>query len=142
MITPADLLAPAGPIEAALFPGEGDGIDGTDLYERLDAYITRAQTVTSGIAFPDPDPAVKAYSLYLAFDAAYMVSVARPSADNSLVPVLGSESYSKDQRDALKAKADLYFAEYRDLLVLVPPASGTIVPVGIPTRSTPTLFDY
>ena len=139
-ITPADLLAPAGPVEDELFPGEGDGADPSALYTRLLSYVTQAVAKTSGIAFPDEDAAVEAWALHLTFKAAYMVAVARPATENSMVPVLGSETYTKDQRDALRAKADEYESVYAGLLAAIP-AEGE-QPVGVPTRTVSLEFDY
>jgi hypothetical protein len=135
-----DLVAPDGPIEPPLFPGEGDGTSPSPLFIRLSSYLAQAEAKASGIAFPDPDEAISAWALYLSFHAAYMVAVARPATENSMVPVLGSDSYQKDQRDALLAAANEYKAIFNQLLVAVPDA--TVQPIGAPTRSTPLEFEY
>jgi len=141
-ITPADLLSPVGPIEPELFEGEdveGDNPPNTILEDRLQEYIDQAEAKNTPIGFSDQDAADKAWALHLAFSAAYMVAVARPSIDNAQVAVIGSQSYSKDQRDALLDKANEYFDEYRALLAAVP---TTAAPVGIPSRTTSLDFDY
>lgn len=138
-VVPADLLSPAGPVEEALFPSEGDGAPGTDLYERLQRYIARAGVIASGIAFPDPDPAVTAYALYLTFQAAYMGAISRPAMENAQVPILGSTQFDKDQRDALKELYLEYQAEYNTLVSAVPTVQ---IQRGVPTRSTPNVFEW
>ena len=138
-ITPADLLAPTGPVETLLFPGEVVGDDMTTLEDRLQSYITQAETKNAAIGFADPDAADKAWALYLTFQAAYLIACARPSTENAQVEILGSQSYSKDQRDALLSRAQEYRDEYTDLLNAVP---STSTPVGIPSRSTPIVYDW
>lgn len=139
-ITPADLLAPKGPVEVTLFPGESIGGSPTALESRLQEYIDQAEDKISGIAFPLPDSAVRAWSLHLTFDAAYVLAISRASMENMMTPVLGSETFSKDQRDGIKAKADLYASAYNDLLLTVP--SDTITPRGMNTYQTRNVYEY
>jgi len=141
-ITNADMLAPTGPVEVTLFPGEdisGAAPPATILEERLDVYIAQAVAKNAAIAFDDMDAANLAWALHLAFQAAYIVAVARPASENSQIPVLGSEGYAKDQRDALLAKANEYFDDYNMLLMTVPTTSA---PSGVPTRSTPLEYEW
>jgi hypothetical protein len=141
-ITADDLIAPNGPIEVTLFPGEdveGEIGGSTILKDRLNIYIAQASAKNAGISFPDEDAADTAWALHLAFEAAYMVAVARPSTDNAQVAVLGSETYSKDQRDALLIKANEYLDEYLALLAEVPTTSAQ---KGVPTRSTTNEFAW
>ena len=141
-ITADDLIAPNGPVEVTLFPGEnteGDSPPATILEDRLTIYITQASVKNVSIAFEDGDAADTLWALHLTFKAAHMVAVARPSMENAQVPILGSESYAKDQRDALLTKADEYEAEYNTLLAAVP---TTEVQKGVPTRSTSNEFDW
>ena len=141
-VTPDDLLAPSGPVEAELFPDEGDGLVGTDLYERLESYIAQAVTkiTDSGVVLADPDPATTAWALHLTFQAAYIGFLARPASDNTYVSVLGAESHAKDQRDALKALADLYAQEYEGIIIEVPVENAT--PRGVPSRTVPLEFEW
>jgi hypothetical protein len=139
-----DLLAPEGPVEKALFPGE-DVIKApatiTVLEERLNTYIARAEDKVAEYAFNDEDEAVKNYALYLTFDAAYTLAVSRPASENSLVAVIGSESYSKDQRDALRTKSLEYLAAYNNLVEVVTSVSPEL-PRGVPTRQTTNSYEY
>lgn len=138
-VTPADLLAPAGPVEETLFPGEGDGDAATPLYTRLAAYIGQAEAKIVGVAFPDPDPATKAWALHLTFEAAYRVAVSRPATENSMVAVIGSHGYAKDQRDALKAEARKWKEEFFNLYASVP---TTPVPLGPGSRQTRIIYEW
>lgn len=142
-VTTADLLSPAGPVEVTLFPGEDtedvDNPGSTLLETRLAAYISRAEVKTAGIAFTDPDPAVEAWALHLTFSAAYTLAVSRPSSEDTKVKILGSQGFSKDQRDALQRKADSYLREYDALVAAVPTTAN---PSGIPTRSTGNVFEW
>lgn len=141
-ITADDLLAPNGPVEPTLFQGEdieGDVPGSTILKDRLEVYIAQASAKNAPIAFTDPDEADKLYALYLTFHAAWIVSIARPSMENAQVPVLGSESYAKDQRDALHEKALYYLDEYRGVLAEVPTTTSQIGP---PSRSTALNFEW
>lgn len=138
-VTPPDLLAPAGPVEEQLFPGEGDGTAGTDLNARLTEYISQAEAKAAGIAFPEPDLAVESWALHLTFKAAYMVAVSRPANENTMVEVLGSKGFAKDQRDALLEKAKEYKQDYQNLAAAVP---STAQPVGLRTRTTKNEYEY
>ncbi|MGW8180030.1 MAG: hypothetical protein ACWGQW_14905, partial [bacterium] len=111
----------------------------TILKDRLEVYITQASAKNSGISFDDPDEADTKYALYLAFHAAWLVAVARPSMENAQVPVLGSETYSKDQRDALYLMWNEYLDEYNVLLAQVP---TTEVAKGLSTHSTDVEYDW
>jgi hypothetical protein len=140
VITPADLLAPKGPVEVTLFPGESVGSAPTVLDTRLQEYIDQADTKTIGIAFPQPDDAIRAWALYLTFDAAYVLAISRASMENTMVPVLGSESFSKDQRDGLKAKASSYLTTYQELFAAVP--SEVAVSKGYTSGQTRIVYEY
>lgn len=141
-VTPADLLAPAGPVEDTLFRDEGDGSAGTELNVRLSSYISTSVAKVAGVAFPDQDTedaAVTAWSLYLAFKAAYMVAVANPATENAQVEIIGSKGYAKDQRDALREAAEEFYRDYELILAAIPTDAQ---PYGVPTRSTTNKFEY
>lgn len=138
-VAPADLLAPAGPVEEELFPGEGNGTAGTELYGRLSEYITRAQEKAAGIAFPDPDAAVESWALHLTFEAAYLLSVARPANENTMVEVLGSQGFARDQRDALRSMADYYARSYHGYVAEVPTEAQ---PLGAQTRQITNSYEW
>ena len=103
---PADLLAPKGPLEPELFRDEGDGSGGTELNTRLAEYIVQAIAKTSVTS------AQRAWALYLAFNAAYIIAISNPADVNFQVDILGSEGYDTDQREALQSKALEYLADY------------------------------
>jgi hypothetical protein len=129
VINVVDLLSPAGPVERTLFPGEGDGSDGTKLEVRLQSYIDQSYDKVADIAFAEPH------------EAAYTLAISRPANENDMVPVLGSRGYQKDQRDALRAKANQYKAEYDSLESNAITASQP-VNSGPQSRETPTNFAW
>lgn len=141
-ITADDLLSPNGPVEPGLFPGEdieGDVPGSTILKDRLGVYIAQASAKNSGISFPDADAADTAWALHLTFHAAWILSIARPSTENAQVPVLGSETYAKDQRDALYEQAEYYLGEYNELLAQVP---TTEAQKGLASHTTAVEYDW
>ena len=141
-ITNTDVLAPVGPVEKSMFPGEdveGTNPPATVLEDRIDEYITQAGAKNGSLGFADQDAADLAWTLHLTFMAAWRLAVARPSTDDSKVQVLGSESFQKDQRQSLRDMADDYLEEYNVLLNAIP---STAAPVGVPSHSTTNTFDY
>ncbi len=140
MITPADLLAPKGPVEVGLFPGESNGTSPTPLETRLQEYIDQAEAKITGIDFPLPDEAARTWALYLSFNAAYIGAISRAATDNMQTPVLGSEMFAKDQRDGLKATADYYSNMYSALLLTVP--SSTANQKGVNSYQTRNCYEY
>lgn len=142
----ADLLAPVGPVEVTIFPGEStrSGDTATALEVRLQTYIDKAKAKVAELTFPQPDPAledklVRAWALYLTFMAAYRIANSRPATENAQVAVLGSTTYTKDQRDALLAEANEYKLEYESTVVDIP---TDVVPRTPQTRSTTLTFEY
>jgi hypothetical protein len=123
VITPADLLAPIGPVEVTLFPGEyseSSGATATKLESRLQTYIDQAYAKIDGIAFPLPDTAARAWALHLTFAAAYVLACSRPANENMMVAVLGSKGFAKDQRDALLVLSEQYAGEFAVLEAEIP----------------------
>lgn len=140
-IAPGELLAPVGPIELDLFPGEDED---DALLVRLSNYIGQAEIKVTPYALEegqDKDNLVRTWSLYLAFRAAYTLSLARPAEDQADVEVLGRTQYDRDQRDGLKLLADEYFAEFQ-VLVAQSVTSSSTVSTGIPSHQTPNRYDY
>jgi hypothetical protein len=135
MIAPVDLLAPAGPVEATLFRDESM----TVVITRLQTYINRAYAKIEGKAFPLPDEAATLWALYLAFDAAYILSCALPGNENSMVQILGSEGFHKDQRDGLKNKRDEYQMAYEVLEHSLPQIGTISAPQ---TRQTSLRYEF
>ena len=131
---PDDLLAPNGPVEPELFPGEGDGTAATTLFTRLARYIERAAAKTEVAA------AQRAYALYLTFHAAYIGAIARPSDIDLQVDILGREGFDEDQREGLLDLANGYLAEYESL-VTSETGEGA-APRGISTHSIKIVYDY
>lgn len=141
-VIPADLLAPAGPVEETLFLGEGGDAPGSELETRLTTYIAQATEEVAGIAFPLPeqaDEAIAAWALYLTFNAAYLLACSRPSNENTMVPVLGQQGFSKDQRDALAKRAQSYLAQFNSLVTAANIMSGQ---VGTTSRQTAVIYEY
>lgn len=133
MLTPSDLLSPSGPVELPLFPGEGDGTDGTALHTRLSSYITQAE------AKSDSRVAQRAWALHLTFKAAYILAIARPADENTQVEILGSEGRDKDQRDGLLKQAEAYKKEFEDIVANTDGRSTPSHPI---SREVKTKYDY
>ena len=133
-----DLLAPQGPVEVTLFPGEG--APSTALNDRLQTYIDRAVAKVGETGVSDPDPAVLAWSLHLTFTAAYIIASARPANENSMVAVLGSQGFAKDQRDTLKDLASEYAHKYEEAVsaALLPQPQ----PRGFQSREISNSFEW
>jgi hypothetical protein len=123
-IIPADLLAPAGPVEETLFRDETL----SDIEKRLQAYIDQAYEKINGIAFPRPDEAARLWALYLTFDAAYILACAKPGNENTMVQILGSEGYHKDQRDGIRDKRNEYRAAFIDMENALPAVTSQLGP--------------
>ena len=132
-----DLLEPEGPLEYVYFGiDEADGAAVLALEDKLERYIARG--VAKVAAYPstlaEPDVAVRAYALHLAFSALYLQRVSNPAS--SSMDDVGSASYAADQRKAFKEQADRYLQEYEALAPPVP--TGTVVlgsdSVAVPTR--------
>jgi hypothetical protein len=141
VIIPADLLAPEGPVEVTMFPDEGTGLDGGKLNIRLDSYIDQGQAKVMDIALAEPELGVRAWALFLAFDAAYILACSRPNMENTMVEILGSKSYAKDQRDGLKALRDRYLEDYNVVLNTVVDVVNAI-PRGYMTRAITNVYEY
>lgn len=142
--TVADLMAPTGPVEKTLFPGEAtlsvSNPEVTNLELRLEVYIQRAYSKIAGIGILQPDEAARAWALYLTFDAAYVLAVSRPAGENSQVPVIGSHTYGKDQRDGIFNRAQEYLSEYESYINAAP-AEG-LIDIGTRSRAVTNKFEW
>jgi hypothetical protein len=140
-VQPDALIAPNGPVELSLFPGEAP--DGA-LLERMAVYVGKAEDKTSAYTFATPEreeAAVAAWALYLAFNAAYTLSLARPAEQDAGFEVLGRVLYEDDQRQGLKDLADKYFEEW--LAVIAGADDGSqVLGTGVSTHTTPLTYDY
>ena len=139
-----DLIAPDGPIEPELFPGESEE-DNKKLLTRLTAYVNQAQAKVTALAITfDPtskeDDAVESWALYLAFNAAHTLTLARPAEDDHGTEVLGKTIFEKDQRLALKDLAEDYRADYfsavEDTGLTIAASSG------VPSYQSANVFDW
>lgn len=141
-VDPGSLIAPFGPVEPDMFPGEGEG-DNTALHTRLTNYIQKAEAKVSALGITDEtqvDEAVEAWALYLAFRAAYTLTLARPAEDDAQTDVLGRTRFDKDQRDGMKQLADSYFNQYQLLTMTVD--SKSAASKGVPSYQTKNNFDW
>lgn len=139
-ISAEDLLAPAGPVEPALFPGEGQK-DNKVLLARLTSYVNQAYDQISGFTF-DPttkeDDAARAYALYLAFEGAHTLALARPAEEDFQVELMGKVLFSKDQRQGLKELADKFLGDY---FSFVEDTGGTTAAAtGVPSHQVTNVF--
>lgn len=142
-VTPENLIAPAGPLEKALFPGEHEEGDDTFL-ERVTAYVSQATTKAGAYDFAttaEEDAAIEAWALHLAFRAAYTLSLTRPAEEDSRIEVLGRVIYADDQRRGLKELQDYYFSAWLDAIVNADDGSRTLS-TGTPSHSTPVTFEF
>lgn len=140
-ISPEDLIVPEGPVEPDLFPGEHSEPD-SRLIVRLNGYITQAEVKAATYTFAPAaeDVAVRAYSLYLTFRAAYTLSLTRPAEDDMQTSVLGRTVFTEDQRKGLKEEADKYLNEF-DLLASAAGATSA-ASSGLPSYQTRQTFDW
>ena len=114
-VLPEDLLAPEGPVEPSLFPGEHEE-GAAALEQRLTAYINKAEAKVASYTFAnqaDEDEAVAAWSLYLTFRAAYTLALSRPAEDDSRMEVVGRTLFEADQRQGLRDMYEMYLSEYQ-----------------------------
>jgi len=114
VITPADLRSPVGPLEDGFLPDT----PGDPLVVRLQTYITEGENKVSSHpgTVADPEEAVKAWALYRAFDATFMIKSHSPASAS--MQDLGSQAFNKEQILAFREKAMEYLAMF---LELVPP---------------------
>lgn len=142
-VTPSNLLAPEGPVEPELFPGESEH-DNTALITRLSGYIAQGVTKVAGYTDiteeAEVDEAVRVWALYLAFRAAHTLSLTRPAEDHTEVAVLGRTVYDEDQRKGLKDLANEYLAEFQILVVSA--TSRSAASPGIPSHQTSNEYDW
>ena len=142
-ITPSNLLAPTGPVEPELFPGESEDEGSSALLNRLTSYVAQGVAKVSGITFETAtkqDIAVEAWALYLAFRAAYTLTLARPAREDFKVEVMGETEYQSDQRDALKILADDYFGDYQN--AIADTGADLAISSGIPSYQSTNQFDW
>lgn len=137
------LIAPDGPIEHDLFPGEVTDGNTQQLEVRVDAYITKAaaKAAEDGFTGSALDPATEVWALYLAFDAAYTLALSRPAEEDAQMALLGRNRYEVDQRDGIKRKALQYRDTYQAMLMSQSAAGGTIS-TGIPSHQTKVEYDW
>ena len=133
-VTPAQFLAPAGPITPLLFPGEGV----TELTARVQVYIDNAGARAEIIAAAgDParvDSMTIAFVLYTTFTDVYVRMSVEPSTVR--VEEKGNHSYLAEQIRNIRALAEKYWADFVALAELpVPKMVAGIVP---PTQSIST----
>lgn len=140
-ITPEELIAPEGPVEPDLFPGEHTEQD-SKLIVRLSGYITQAEVRIATYPFTpeQEDPAARVYALYLAFRAAYTLSLARPAEDDMQTSVLGRTLFTEDQRKGLKEEADRYLGEFDSLAAVAGATSAASS--GLPSFQSQNVFDW
>ena len=142
-VTPSNLLAPTGPVEPELFPGESEGEGSSALLNRLTSYVAQGVAKVSSLTFETTakeDIAVEAWALYLAFRAAYTLTLARPAREDFKVEVMGATEYQADQRDALKILADDYFGDYQN--AIADTGADLAISSGIPSYQSTNLFDW
>lgn len=136
-----DLLAPNGPVETELFPGE----DHDALTERLNAFISQAEAQAAQYTWANQaatDAGVTAYALYLSFRQAHTLALVRPAEEDSQAEMLGRVTYEEDQRDGIKDLADWYWKEWVNLSesTLTDPTSA--VSTGVPSHQTSLQYDW
>ena len=113
-VTPANLLAPAGPIDPKLFPGLGSN----EMTVLLQSYIDTASLQSAVVSAPATrvNGMVKAYALYLIFDAVYIRMSSEPLT--LAVTEKGSHSYNMEQVRNMRGLSERYMTEYQNLVML------------------------
>ena len=122
-ITGSDLIAPNGLIQATLFPDT----DRNALSTLMDAYVTRAYADDRVSTITDDtkqNKGAKLLASYFALTDVYLRMLGEPTQVNN-GPEKGSTTYTKDQRDGIKALADQCLA---DLAPLIPVAASADTP--------------
>lgn len=116
-VTPQDLLAPVGELEADLFPGEAEDQEtgSAKLVARLTAYI--ADAVAQGAT---TDAGVKAWAYHRAYKAVYIAMSANPIQASE--EGQGSSAYSVVQADRFKDLADEWLDRFNGEVSVVPPS--------------------
>jgi C4-type Zn-finger protein len=114
-LTGADLIAPKGEIELALFPGEDSAV----LQVRLQGYLDQAYTQLDALTFPDTtdlDQAASAYAYYRAYKAVHL----RMSASAATASIEGeaSRSFLASQIATFAELRDDYEQKWDDVLAL------------------------
>jgi len=139
-VAASDLLAPTGPVESALFPGESvDTIE-----QRLNSYISQSVAKAAGYSWgsvAEEDAGVTAWALYLTFRQAHTLSLMRPAENNFEIEVLGRTIFEEDQRTALKEISDMYLSEWGILSDAAGTGAGTIS-TGIPSHQSRNVYDW
>jgi len=140
-VSASDVLAPGGPIEKTLFPGEGDGTSGSDLHNRVVETITKASVKASADGITTQvDDAVLHWTLHTLYKAAFILAVSRPAQEDAQMEVIGSIRFDKDQRDGLRELASYHEDAY---LGIVDTESGTGTHAkGLPSYQTKQDFDW
>lgn len=135
MISPGDLLSPAGDIASSLFPGE----DADALETRLQGYIDEgvAAATDASVPGPDVDGATLSYAYYRAYNAVYVRMLADPSKQT--IDQQGATESIWQQIQGFKALADEQWSYY---LRFIPLASGTAPELLPPTSSVPAQFGF
>lgn len=111
MIDPHSLITPTGRIAPDLFPEWDDAC----LASAVQAWITEAydRPDVAGLGETRQDAAARAWAYHRAFDAAAVSMAANPATHSQTDA--GSSGYSKDQRDAIRERADRYLTEFHTL---------------------------
>jgi len=113
-----DLMVPNGPLKYDFFSDEEGVVD-----DNLFTYIMRAQEAALPLNLVNPDPAIKAYALYLAFDALILELANAPSSAN--LDGLGGASFAKkEQLDSFREKRDEYLLLWEALSTVVEPSGA------------------
>lgn len=133
-LTGADLIAPKGEVERALFPNETDAA----LAARLDGYLAdgQARAAATLTVQADIDRAATVFVYYRAASAAYSRILASPTSVT--VANEGGTVFTTEQLRALKGRADDYKQEWLSLIA-DPTVSPGVTPLPA-TESTPNYF--
>jgi len=142
-VLPSSLIAPNGPVEPNMFPGEVTDGNTAELEARLQSYISKGilKATSDGLVEGNRDEAVENWALYLAFQAAHTLFAIRPAVEDAQMALLGRTEYDEDQRDILEKRAEQYKTAYFDYLDTVVTGGGPMSK-GVSTRQTRTEYDW
>ena len=133
-ITGADLIAPGGEVEAALFPGE----DNAAITARLDGYVVdayaRINAAAPGMAEAEKDRAAEDWAYHRAFTAVFLRLSAEPA--RAELEDQGSRSYLVSQIQSFKTQAQEKLQEFNRRLETAVGGTGLPPSMGVPVKPT------
>jgi len=130
-LSPAQLIQPAGPLTTTLFPGR----DVNGLESLVDGWLAVAYAHEDVVGVTDAakqNKMARAYALYLAYMDVWQRMLAEPNAAD--VDDKGKTAYTDKQREGIKQLADMYLAQFLDLVPTAAAVTETPGTTTVPVR--------